>query len=93
MKHFVYILHCSDDSYYLGYTTNLEKRIKEHNQGGGGHNTRIKRPVELMYHEEFDNKYEALKRESQLKRWSRAKKQALIEGNIDELKRLSKGRK
>ncbi|MFH1652993.1 MAG: GIY-YIG nuclease family protein [Pseudomonadota bacterium] len=90
MKHTVYILQCSDNSYYIGYTTNLEQRIKEHNQGSGGHNTRIKRPVKLLHHEKFENKMDALKRESQLKRWSRAKKEALIKGELEMLKNLSK---
>ena len=47
--HYVYILKCSDNSYYIGYTTNLEQRLKEHNEGSGGHNTLIKRPVQLVY--------------------------------------------
>jgi putative endonuclease len=93
IEHFVYIVRCSDNSYYIGYTTNLNQRLKEHNEGSGGHNTKIKRPVKLMYHEEYDNKYAALKRETQLKRWSRAKKEALIKGDFDSLKKLSKRRK
>ena len=81
--HYVYILKCSDDSHYVGYTTNLENRLKEHNEGSGGRNTRIKRPTELLYMEKFENKFAALKRETQIKRWTRAKKEALIYTNSD----------
>ena len=91
--HYVYILQCSDSSYYIGYTTNLEQRLKEHNEGAGGHNTRTKRPVKLLYRETFENKHEALKREIQLKQWSRAKKEALIRGDPAKLRELSKRRK
>jgi putative endonuclease len=93
MSHFVYILQCSDNSYYIGYTTNLDQRLKEHNEGSGGHNTRIKRPVQLMYNERFDDKHAALKREIQLKKWSHAKKEALINGDLNKLHILSKRRK
>lgn len=90
---YVYILQCSDNSYYIGYTTDLEQRLKEHNEGSGGHSTRIKRPVRLVYHEIFADKHTALKREIQLKRWSRAKKEALIRGDLDKLHELSRSTK
>jgi len=88
--HFVYILKCSDNSYYIGYTTDLKNRIKEHNEGSGGRNTRIKRPVQLLHAERFENKFDALKRETQIKRWTRAKKEALIKGENNLLHELSK---
>jgi len=91
--HYVYILQCFDGSYYIGYTTNLKNRLKEHNEGSGGRNTRIKRPVQLLHTERFQNKYAALKREAQMKRWTRAKKEALIKGDYNLLHGLSKRRK
>jgi len=88
--YYVYILQCSDNSYYIGYTTDLKNRIKEHNEGSGGRNTRLKSPVELLYTEKFENKSDALKREAQIKRWTRAKKEALIKGENNLLHELSK---
>ena len=63
-KHYVYILLCSDDTLYTGYTNNLEKRIQQHNEGKeGAKYTRSRRPCKLVYHEEYDSKTEALGRE------------------------------
>jgi len=90
--HYVYILKCCDESYYIGYTTNVDKRLKEHNEGSGGRNTRIKRPTELLYMEKFEDKFQALKREAQIKRWTRAKKESLIKGDYNLLHKLSKSR-
>ena len=61
-KHYTYILECKDQTLYTGYTTDLERRLKVHNDGKGAKYTKIRRPVKLVYHEEFDNKSEALKR-------------------------------
>lgn len=79
MKHFVYILHCSDGTYYTGYTTNVEERLKTHNAGSGAKYTRGRLPVNLVYCEEFQEKSLALRREWEIKhRLTRAEKEALI---------------
>ncbi len=77
---FVYILLCSDKSYYVGITLDLENRVKLHNTGKGSKYLLSKLPVKLMYSEEHTNKSEARKREIQLKGWSRIKKERLIKG-------------
>ncbi|HBV03327.1 MULTISPECIES: GIY-YIG nuclease family protein [Mammaliicoccus] len=77
-KHYTYILECKDQTLYTGYTTDLERRLKVHNDGKGAKYTKIRRPVKLVYHEEFDNKSEALKREYALKQLTRKQKLLLI---------------
>ena len=77
-KHYTYILECKDQTLYTGYTTDLERRLKVHNDGKGAKYTKIRRPVKLVYHEEFDNKSGALKREYALKQLSRKQKLLLI---------------
>lgn len=79
-KHYVYILLCSDDTLYTGYTNNLEKRIQQHNEGKeGAKYTRSRRPCTLVYHEEYDSKTEALKREYYIKhKMMKSEKLALI---------------
>ncbi|MBP2025939.1 GIY-YIG nuclease family protein [Peptoniphilus stercorisuis] len=72
--HYVYILKCSDDTLYTGYTNDLEKRIKTHNAKKGAKYTRGRTPVELLYFEEFEDKSSALKREIAIKKLSREKK-------------------
>lgn len=76
--HYVYILRCSDNSLYTGWTTDLNKRLKTHNSGKGAKYTRCRLPVELTYYEEFEDKSSALKREYGIKQLSRDKKLALI---------------
>ena len=80
-KHYVYILLCSDDTLYTGYTNNLEKRIQQHNESKeGAKYTRSRRPCKLVYHEEFDDKSEALKREYFIKhKMMKSEKLALID--------------
>ena len=90
--HYVYILCCSDGTFYVGSTRNLEDRIIAHNDGRGASYTFKRRPVRLVYSEVFLAESEAIRREHQLKRWSAAKKESLITGNIQKLKRLSKPR-
>ena len=87
---FVYILHCADDSFYVGIAQDLDARLKAHNDGRGATYTFKRRPVHLVYSEQFDSNSEGIKRERQLKRWSHSKKQALISGDLQKLKRLSK---
>lgn len=79
-KYFVYIVKCADDTLYTGIATNLEKRIKKHNGvlKGGAKYTRNKRPVNLVYSEEFQTRSLALKREAEIKRMTRAEKEVLI---------------
>ena len=75
---YTYILKCSDDTLYTGWTNNLEKRIKDHNDGNGAKYTKPRRPVELIYFEEFETKEEAMKREYAIKQLSRAQKMKLL---------------
>lgn len=77
-KHYVYILRCADDSFYTGYTTDPERRTRVHNSGKGAKYTRARRPVELIYTEEYDDRTEAQRREYAIKQLSRAEKEKLI---------------
>lgn len=86
----MYILECSDGSYYTGSTWNLERRLWQHQHGMGAHYTAKRLPVKLVYHEFFDRIEDAFKREKQIQGWSHRKKQALIEGRLDELVALSR---
>lgn len=76
---YVYILRCADDSLYCGYTTDVEKRFEKHKSGKGAKYTKTHLPLEIAYVEEFDNKSDALKREWEIKKLSRVKKEKLIE--------------
>ncbi len=89
--YFFYILKCSDGSYYTGSATDLDDRINRHDQGRGPTYTAKRRPVQLVYHERFDSFDGALGSERQVKKWSRAKKEALINNDLETLKELSKG--
>jgi len=89
MKAYMYILLCSNGQYYTGSTTNLELRLAEHQEGIGCNFTAKHRPVKLKYFEEFDRIEDAFLREKQIQGWSSKKKEALISGNIKELKKLS----
>jgi len=83
-RYYVYLLECSDTSFYIGSTNDLEQRVKKHNEGRGAKYTRTRLPVRLVYHESCKDKSEALRREHQLKTWSRTKKQALFAENKTE---------
>lgn len=80
-KNYTYIVRCSDETLYTGWTNNLEKRMQAHNSGKGAKYTKIRRPVELVYFEEYDTKQEAMKREYEIKQLSREKKLALIQSH------------
>ena len=84
---FVYILRCVDNALYVGEAADLELRLTKHNDGSGSSFTAQRRPVRLEFSEVHTNRDAALKREQQLKRWTRAK-EALIAGDIELLKRL-----
>jgi putative endonuclease len=88
---YVYILACSDNSYYTGVTNDIERRLYEHDAGLDKESyTYIRRPLELKYLEQFDDINKAIEREKQIKKWSRKKKEALFEENYYLLKILSK---
>jgi len=81
-NYWVYILECADKHYYIGYTDNLSKRLAKHNQGKGAAYTAARRPVKLVYSEAHETKSSAMRRECELKGWSRAKKEALVKGDM-----------
>src|SRR5688572_3509414 len=87
---YVYMLLCSDDSYYVGVTNDIERRLIEHNSGlDPKAYTFRKTPVKLVWHESFIDPNEAIDFEKQLKGWNRKKKEALIEGNWNRIKEVS----
>ena len=93
----VYILQCANGQYYVGRTTSIVKRVKEHQLADealyrGAKFTKEHQPVELVYTEEYEDEHEARMREQQLHKWSRAKKEALIRGDINKLKDLSRAK-
>jgi len=79
---FVYILLCEDDSFYTGYSNNPQKRFSDHKNGKGGKYTRSHKPVKQIYLEKVTTKSEALKREWQIKGWSRSKKIKILNLNF-----------
>lgn len=76
---YVYLLRCADDTYYCGWTTSLKSRVAAHNAGTGAKYTRSRRPVQLVYFEEYEDRHEALSREWHIKRMSREEKISLME--------------
>ncbi|CAN5252272.1 hypothetical protein BH09BAC5_BH09BAC5_06030 [soil metagenome] len=91
IRYSTYILLCADDSYYTGITNDLDRRIIEHEEGiNEGAYTADRRPVKLVWWAEYKHVDRAITREKQIKGWSRAKKEALIEGRLNELVPLSK---
>lgn len=91
MSFYVYILCCTDDSYYTGHTDNLEKRLAEHRSGACGY-TSTRLPVSLIFFQEFPTREEALVSEQRIKGWSRKKKEAMIRGDWKEVSRLAKSK-
>ncbi|WP_167615234.1 GIY-YIG nuclease family protein [Maribellus sediminis] len=87
---YVYILKCKDDSFYTGITNDIERRLKEHNEGTSPNSyTYNRRPVRLMFFETFLDFQVAERWEKQIKGWSRKKKQVLIDKNWEKLKEYS----
>jgi putative endonuclease len=89
MTGYMYILKCSNDSYYTGSTQNLDVRLKQHQNGKGANHTKKHLPVELVYWEEYKRIDSAFYREKQIQGWSRLKKEALINGELELLPKLS----
>ncbi len=81
MSHYVYVLECADDTLYTGYTTDVQRRVREHDAGDGAKYTRGRTPVELVHVESFDSKSAAMSREHEVKSLSRAAKERLIDGD------------
>ncbi len=88
----MYILKCADGSYYVGSTKNLDLRFVQHQSGKGSRYTSGRLPVELVYGEEYDRVADAYYREKQVQNWGRAKREALINGNLEILPPLAKKR-
>jgi len=88
----VYILQCGDGSYYTGCTSNIEQRIAQHQTGMIEGYTRERLPVVPVFHEYFEDIRDAIAAERRIKKWSRAKKEALIRGDGESLKQLAKKR-
>ncbi|GGE21608.1 GIY-YIG nuclease family protein [Psychroflexus salis] len=87
---YMYILECSNGSYYTGSTKNLERRLQQHQNGDGANHTKKHLPVKLVYFETFSRIDEAFYREKQIQGWSRKKKEALINGFPEKLHDLAK---
>ena len=91
MKYFyVYILKCSDGSYYVGHTDDLDKRISEHHVQMIDSYTKSRLPVEVVFTQHFASRDDAFRAERQIKGWARKKKEALIAGNWELVSRLAK---
>lgn len=77
--HWVYVVECDDGTFYTGYTTDVERRVREHDRGEGAKYTRGRAPVELVYSERFESKSAAMSREHEIKQLTRAEKERLVE--------------
>jgi len=89
MKGFLYILKCCDGTFYTGSTVDLQRRLAQHQNGEGANYTSKRLPVELVFCQEFERIDEAFAKEKQVQGWSHAKKEALINGDTNQLKKLS----
>ena len=90
IRGYMYILECSDGTYYTGSTKNLDLRLQQHQAGEGAHYTARRLPVVLIYYEEYSRIDEAFNREKQVQGWSRKKKEALIRGEVHLLPEYAK---
>ncbi len=88
----MYILKCANDKFYTGSTKNLERRLNQHQSGEGANFTKKHLPVELVYFEIFERIDWAFYREKQIQGWSHKKKEALINGDLQKLKELSRSK-
>jgi putative endonuclease len=89
VRGWIYILECSDGTYYTGSTNNLDLRFLQHQNGEGANHTKKRLPVKLVYYEEFQRIDEAFYREKQVQGWSRKKKEALINSQSEKLPELA----
>ena len=92
MPFYTYMLHCADRSFYVGHTDDLQTRVAQHEAGGIASYTQIRRPVKLVWSQEFSTRIEAIEAERQIKGWSRVKKEALIAHAYDRLPALARNR-
>src|SRR6266536_4196712 len=92
MAFWTYILECADGRYYVGHTDDLEARVAAHQSGHYDGWTRKRLPVLLVFSQSFESRDDAFALERQLKGWSREKKQALMRGDMEQLKELAKSR-
>jgi putative endonuclease len=90
MTGYMYLLECSDGTYYTGSTTDIDRRLIEHQAGEGANYTKKRLPVKLVYFEEYERIDDAFYREKQVQNWSRKKKEALMRGELEELAVLAK---
>jgi putative endonuclease len=90
MTGYMYLLECSDGTYYTGSTTDIDRRFIEHQAGEGANYTKKRLPVKLVYFEEYERIDDAFYREKQVQNWSRKKKEALMRGELEELAVLAK---
>ncbi len=86
---YLYILECSDGTYYTGSTKDIDKRLKEHRSGQGANYTKDRLPVKLVYYEKYRRMVDAFLHEKQIQNWSHDKKHALIEKNFSKLHELA----
>ena len=84
MDHVVYVLECGDGSLYTGYTTDLERRLSEHERGDGAKYTRGRTPLEVVHIERYESRSAAMSREYEIKQLSREEKEQLVEGDREE---------
>ena len=89
---YLYILECADSTYYIGHTDDLDARMAQHDVGTANSYTDTRRPLRLVFAQEFETRYDALTAERRLKGWSRAKKQAYMAGDWNEVSRLARGK-
>ena len=92
MPFYVYILRCSDGSYYTGHTDDLDQRMAQHGDGTGSRYTSKRRPLQLLWATDCQTREEAWELEQRLHGWSRAKKEALMRGDFEALPELSRSR-
>ena len=92
MAFWVYMLRCRDGSYYTGHTDDLERRIAQHHAGAMPGHTHDRRPLRLVFAQDFPTREEALAMELRIKGWSRAKKLALTDGDWETINRLGRGK-
>ena len=88
MAYYVYILECANQAFYTGWTTDPQRRLKQHNNGRGAKYTRLNGPSKLVYLEELPDRTSAQKREAQIKSWDHSHKSKLIESNTMNMPQL-----